>query len=322
MGAISMTVENKAVEPVIDHDFYGAILDSISACLCVIDRAGEIVYVNRSWREFARCNDGDQDAMRGNYLKVCEAAADAGCQDAQQVFQGLKRLIAGLDEEFSCEYPCHSPNDERWFMLMARPLRHGEGDFFVLKHKEISDRKFHEREIERLSVTDALTGLANRRKFESAAIDLWELHQRSGVDLSLVLIDIDHFKLINDNFGHPYGDQCLREVSRVVARECRRTNDLAARIGGEEIAILLSDTSLEAAIDLADRVRLAVQGLGLEHAAQASFDVVTVSLGVAAMVPAKDDSFAALYKLADQALYQAKHSGRNRVCTPNAVADS
>lgn len=164
---------------------------------------------------------------------------------------------------------------------------------------------------------DGLTGLANRRELDQRLIAEWSRAARQGAPLSVLMLDVDHFKLYNDRYGHPVGDQCLRAVAGAVAEQARRATDLAARFGGEEFTLVLPDTGAAQAQEIAERLRSQVQALALDHAASPSARHVSVSIGVATCHPhagAAQPGVSALMSKADQALYAAKAQGRNRVC--------
>jgi diguanylate cyclase (GGDEF)-like protein len=169
-----------------------------------------------------------------------------------------------------------------------------------------------EREASRLSeyaYRDQLTGIANRRSFDEALESEWRRGLRSSRPLSLLMVDIDHFKLYNDEFGHPQGDWALRAVAGEIARAARRPGDFAARYGGEEFTIVLPETATEGAIAAAEAVRASIRELGIEF----KKDTLTVSVGCATIVPADGSNPAALIAAADAALYAAKSAGRDRV---------
>jgi diguanylate cyclase (GGDEF)-like protein len=165
-----------------------------------------------------------------------------------------------------------------------------------------------------LSGEDALTGVANRRRFDQALLQESARLARVGMPLALLMIDVDHFKTYNDRYGHPAGDECLRQVARLLKRHAKRPGDLVARYGGEEFAILLANTDHAGARALAEEVRSALIALALPHQGNPA-GIVTVSIGLH-VVAAPDEPVAAtrLVELADQALYAAKAAGRNTVC--------
>jgi diguanylate cyclase (GGDEF)-like protein len=168
--------------------------------------------------------------------------------------------------------------------------------------------------LEAMLRTDVLTGLYNRRAFNTAIATEWRRSRREQIAVSLVMIDIDMFKGFNDRYGHPAGDQCLRLVAAALDDQTRRPGDLAARLGGEEFVILLPNTEEAGAIKVAERVRACVEALGLAHAGSPRGHV-TISVGVATSRPFDwSDEPAGLIDAADRALYRAKAGGRNTVC--------
>ncbi len=170
-------------------------------------------------------------------------------------------------------------------------------------------------ELEALAVIDSLTGIANRRKFDEYLASEWLRLSREQAPLSLILGDIDHFKLYNDTYGHQRGDLCLRQVAQAIQQAVKRPADLTARYGGEELAIVLPRTNQEGAASLAQQIRLHIQALQIPHIASPVDLYVTLSLGVASFIPNHDTSPQDLIAIADQNLYQAKKMGRNRVVT-------
>ncbi|HYF60117.1 MAG TPA: diguanylate cyclase [Burkholderiaceae bacterium] len=167
---------------------------------------------------------------------------------------------------------------------------------------------------------DGLTGVANRRHFdERLAVD-WRRAQRERTPLSLMLVDVDQFKLYNDRYGHQAGDDCLRRVAALASAEIRRPGDLLARYGGEEFAMLLPDTPAEGAARLAARLVERVFAEGLVHETSRVAPVVTVSVGAATARPSiEGGDVERLVRLADRRLYEAKLSGRNRACPPTEL---
>jgi diguanylate cyclase (GGDEF)-like protein len=164
------------------------------------------------------------------------------------------------------------------------------------------------------ALLDGLTGVANRRKFDEDVQTDWRQCLRETAPLSLVLIDIDYFKLYNDRYGHQAGDNCLKLVAKALAETLRRPYDKLARYGGEEFACLLPKTELAGASAIAERMQTRVSGLRVEHLGSDVDQVVTISLGVASMVPTPSITPELLLKAADQQLYEAKRTGRARVC--------
>jgi diguanylate cyclase (GGDEF)-like protein len=179
--------------------------------------------------------------------------------------------------------------------------------------QDITHQKQLEKELERLSFIDGLTGISNRRRFDEAIQREWQRAMRHRNSISLILCDIDHFKLYNDTYGHQSGDECLKKVAARIEKTPSRVVDLTARYGGEEFVILLPDTEKEGAIVVAENIRKNVKALGIPHSASLLTPVVTLSLGVATLIPKRNQDFTDLIKTADKALYIAKQKGRNRV---------
>ncbi len=168
-------------------------------------------------------------------------------------------------------------------------------------------------QLRKLSVVDGLTGIANRRNFDEELTRIWRRAQREGAPVSLVLIDIDHFKKYNDHYGHLAGDDCLRRVAQALQHAVKRPFDLVARYGGEEFAVVLPDTGIPGAKRLAEEMRNAVEALDIAHAASPVSGRVTISSGAAAMAPEAGAQPDLLIAAADACLYEAKLAGRNRV---------
>lgn len=177
-----------------------------------------------------------------------------------------------------------------------------------------SQRKLQEArdQLETLSLTDALTGLANRRSLDISLDREWHKNNRAQTSFSLLMIDIDHFKLLNDHYGHAHGDECLRLVSAALLKSLRRATDIAARLGGEEFTVLLPATNAEGARQTAERIRSDVEALKLPHA-KSELGYITISIGVATQEGQRIGAASDLLRAADNALYRAKHAGRNRI---------
>lgn len=179
--------------------------------------------------------------------------------------------------------------------------------------RDISQRKQMEEALQKLSVMDGLTGVGNRRLFDETLNREWKRAMRDQIPLSLIMLDIDFFKLYNDSYGHQGGDTCLKQVATALDQYTHRPTDLVARYGGEEFAVILPETTLEGAAELAEAIRSSIEGLQIEHNKNAVSPYVTVSLGVSTMVPERGVSHGQLISNADKALYRAKEKGRNQI---------
>ena len=199
------------------------------------------------------------------------------------------------------------------YRLRERRARQREEKLMRLVEQRTRELEDANRRLERLSLVDDLTGVANRRRFDEAFDVEWRRGCRSGTPLSLMIVDVDAFKLFNDTYGHLEGDACLRRVAETLASCLSRAADLAARFGGEEFVALLPHASAEEAGRLAERLRERIQSLAIPHASSPVAAVVTVSVGCATAVPTEEGIPSALLASADAALYAAKRAGRNRV---------
>lgn len=289
-------------------------MDALTSNICVVDSEGVIVAVNRAWRQFAAGNAADMSRSNVgvNYLEVCRAAAGPASEEASAFAEGMASVLRGKNQLFQMEYPCHSPDELRWFQARVTPLRplsgaHIQNASAVVSHMNITDRIRVEQELAKLAATDPLTGLPNRRFFEEVANA--ELHQvlRFGKRASLVMIDIDRFKSINDTHGHAAGDDVLRAVATLSKNVVRR-DDLFFRFGGEEFVCLMRGTDERGAVAVAEKLRIAIEQLRIPSV-KASISL-TASFGVAG-ITADDRSIDSVLARADKALYRAKAEGRN-----------
>ena len=220
--------------------------------------------------------------------EVAQAAIREGAQDFLVKGQTDAQTVAR-----SIRYAIERKKIQRELVAMASMLERANARLQELAHQ------------------DPLTGLANRRHFDQTLAAEWSRAGRAPSELSLVLIDIDHFKAYNDHFGHPAGDECLKAVAGALRAVARRGSDLVARFGGEEFAVLLPSTPAHGARVVAEAMRHSVEDLRIPHAPGAG-TVVTVSLGFATAVPSAGGDPSALLRDADRALYRAKAQGRNR----------
>lgn len=436
------------------------LLDALNLQVAVLDEHGIIVAVNEEWKRFARENGGDGvNAYVGtNYLNVCDVDACGRDEGARAALAGIRALVAGAQDRFTAEYPCHAPTEQRWFLLRMTRFSHAGKTYIATTHEDITPRKLAEQRLrqtestlrevleslpvgvwvmnekgeivhgnpasrniwngalyvgperfgeyrawrlkdgqpitadewagtrairngettideeiriqcfdgsrkiilnsaiplrdeaghitgaimvnqditsrklveeqlreanlavdaanrhlqevlerERLNArTDELTGLSNRRHFFEMGERLFNVARRYGTSLSVLLFDIDHFKRINDRYGHQFGDTVLKTVARIASDRIRDA-DLLARYGGEEFIVILPNTGSKQALAAAEHVREGIaecRNVGGEPGL-----TVTVSIGVAEIVPG--ETLQQLIQRADLALYAAKGAGRN-----------
>lgn len=237
-------------------------------------------------------------------------------EDRHLITETIKLLASGRVSE-ACTQARALCRDgtTKWVEATAR-LEPGHSASFeaVLVMRDISQRKRLEEELTALALQDGLTGLANRRSFDQTLDGEWRRTLREGGEMALLLLDIDHFKLYNDAYGHQAGDDCLRAVAACVSRYARRPGDAACRYGGEELAVILGSTGQEGAFALAEEIRSAIAELSLPHEGSPTSGHVTVSIGVATALARVGGSIRmpeSLLQAADHALYKAKTGGRD-----------
>jgi diguanylate cyclase (GGDEF)-like protein len=224
----------------------------------------------------------------------------------------LQEHLYRLSTSLTAEVRERQAAEERLQKLIQAITRE-KGDLEILVQILIDQGDDSAEEGEKARI-DGLTQIANRRRFDEYLLQEWGRHLRMQHPLSLLICDVDHFKLYNDGYGHQAGDECLKSVAKAIS-QCFRTGDLVARYGGEEFAMVLPHTDRAGAVRVAERVRSAVAAAVLPHAASPVCDRVTLSIGVACRTPQPTDGADArtLVEEADRNLYLAKHGGRNRV---------
>ena len=240
------------------------------------------------------------------------------------------QLILKGENEAECDIERKSENTVNSFILTASRYRGLDGGLLgmVESFKDITERKRiaaklqkANQKLNRLILIDGLTQIANRRRFDECLKQEWVRMARGKLPLSVIMCDVDCFKLYNDHYGHLLGDDCLRSVSWAIGYCAKRPADLAARYGGEEFAVLLPNTNTEGAVFVAESIRMKVQDLMIDHAASPVHKYVTLSLGVSSVIPEYGANPQTLLEASDSALYEAKRAGRNQVCV-KSIGDS
>ena len=187
--------------------------------------------------------------------------------------------------------------------------------FFVENSRMEQSLLSANKELRSLSETDSLTGLANKRKYKSTLEAEWKRAIRNGNPLTMIVLDVDHFKNYNDLYGHQQGDVCLRRLADILKNHCKRVTDLAARYGGEEFIILLPESDAEKSFLFCETIRKCIIDGKSLHAGNPNIGIVSCSFGITTMIPRKDYNPSVLFERADKALYEAKKTGRNKtVC--------
>ncbi|MFD0960022.1 sensor domain-containing diguanylate cyclase [Paenibacillus chungangensis] len=281
-----------------------AILDSLRDQLCLIDPSGKIIFVNQAWINAALNNGGDLEScgIGANYLEVCK--------EEEEIHTGISSVLSRESDYFANEYPCHTPDTQRWFYMQVAPLYTNDQGMkgAVIWHVDITEKKLLENKLKMYAVTDPLTSLYNRRFFDQKLKKEMLRAKRRKRLMSILLVDIDHFKEINDTFGHSIGDHALRELSFLmleVTKEC----GICARLGGDEFAILLPERNASDLSIIAETLLNRIRRLTI----RAGKETLHISVSIGGTSFKGDMNKKQVVETADEALYTAKRRGKNQV---------
>ena len=258
------------------------------------------------------CNEAARERLGMRPLEGGGVSPPAAFTSSESWLEFCRQALSGGSARLEWRIPQPDARDAV-IEILARSIAEDGRSYIVAVGRDISLQKQRERELLERSLRDGLTGLWNRRAFEERLAESWHASQRNQQPLSLVLIDVDHFKIYNDRLGHTAGDDCLRSVAQSLRGGVLRAGSMVARFGGEEFVALLEGTPGDGALAAAERLRQCVQALALPHPGSSAAPYVTVSLGVACLTPGADSLAGSLIQAADAALYRAKQGGRNRV---------
>lgn len=294
-----------------------AVVNNMSESMLIFDVNGIIQFTNPACNHFLGYADGQliehsiaellDDPLGQEYLNHFNDESDPA-QTKSALPHGPQEVsIKHQNGECLCMDMTITP------MFLRQPLYIGMLHDIKM-HKQSQDALL------KLAHIDRLTNIANRRHFDGFLQKEWQRAQRNGTQLSLVLLDVDEFKLYNDKLGHQSGDACLQQVAQAIQRHAKRPSDIAARYGGEEFVLVFAETGIDTAKMLAETVRAHIEDLHLPHPQSSASSWVTVSIGVASLTPTHGLLIDALFAAADQALYRAKAGGRNRVEVANMAA--
>ncbi len=316
----------KVGTPVSDADYSFAVnlMQYLVVPTFVLDAQGQVLIWNKACERLtgllASEVVGTKAHWRGFYDSPRPCLADLIVQNRGAE---MNSLYVEHDDPTGLGYGLHAQNwcampglgNQLYLAIDAGPIYNAQGQLLAVVEtlRDMTAQKTTQIELERLATHDGLTNLVNRRGFD-VRLDV-ELSRaiRDQQSMALIMIDVDHFKRFNDTYGHQMGDDCLRSVASVLATAAQRPSDLVARYGGEEFAVILPSVDHAGACAVAERIRQSVAALAIPHSGSDGREVVTVSVGLACGIPARGMSEKNLITLADQALYRAKHTGRNRV---------
>jgi diguanylate cyclase (GGDEF)-like protein len=315
-------------------DFSVRLMEQLVVPTFVIDAECRIIIWNRACERLTGIPAsevvGTREHWRGFYDKPRPCLADLVALGRTEE---IEALYVSHDHAGESASPTQGRKAENWCVMPrigarlylavdAGPIydSHGKVVAVVETLRDMTVQKMAQVELERMALRDGLTSVANRRSFDNSLNVEWRRATRESRALSLLMIDVDFFKLYNDTYGHQGGDECLRRVAGALSGVVKRTSDGVARYGGEEFAILLPATDEPGARVVAERIRAAVEDLAIPHARSEVADRVTISVGAASLVVPLHGEPTQLVGLADQALYRAKQLGRNRVAMAETAA--
>jgi diguanylate cyclase (GGDEF)-like protein len=313
-----------------DRAFAHQMMETLAIPLFVLDRSGRVMLWNHACERLTGVMAdniiGTADHWRCFYTTPRPTLADIMLANSSREpgshYEGHGHSANGarLTAESWCDMP--RVGRKRYLAADASPLYDDDGCLSAVVEtlRDLTEEKQAQVALEQLATRDGLTGLANRRCFDDTLLAEWTRAMRAGQPLSLLMVDVDHFKAYNDTNGHLGGDECLKRIAESVQSEMR-ANDLVARYGGEEFAVILPNQSLKGAAIVAERIRRRVERLQVpavaQHGAAATpMRQVTVSIGAATALASSEHSASELVAIADAALYRAKHLGRNRIGIP------
>jgi diguanylate cyclase (GGDEF)-like protein len=304
-----------------NYEFLKAIVDASMDSIVVIEPNGDFVFTNHSWHDLGRVSswfpDGDWKGC--NYLKACDVAAVEGDRFALQAADGIRKVSRAEQDVYYLEYPCDKALNSRWFLMRVSQFVLHQSQYLVISHHEITARKLAEEEAKNLAHVDDLTGIANRRRFEEFLRHQWRRSARMKTPISLAMIDIDHFKQVNDTYGHGIGDKYLKFLSSLFARSAQRPDDICARFGGEEFTLVLGSTASEGAVQVLQKLMKNVRNLKIPNENADTTSTLTLSIGLATMYPDQNNQHEDLLLSADKLLYSAKSAGRDAIAVSAMV---
>jgi diguanylate cyclase (GGDEF)-like protein len=335
-ASAAVWAEGKGASPAVVVDLVGAqaaervsfvypqlargLLDALDASTCAVDAQGIIIAVNAAWRAFSAHNGGNErrTGLGVDYQAACAVPGDsADAHDAAKVAEGLRGVMAGGTARFQHDYPCHSPQEHRWFSVRVAPLDLQGGRGAVLSHVDVTQLHDVQEALAHQSLHDALTGLPNRLllndRLSQALADARRLHLTVGVGF----LDLDHFKRINDTLGHAAGDDLLVQVAKRLRRQLRN-GDTAARLAGDEFVVVWRNLATQD--DAAGLRSRLTEALAPPFTLGGTEIAVSISIGVA--LSQHEQTGPELLVAADTVMYEAKRQSRVQPRPSDAVPGS
>jgi diguanylate cyclase (GGDEF)-like protein/PAS domain S-box-containing protein len=291
------------------------LVNSLDEGLLLVEANGRIQYANPACERYLGYAPSELTGLALGHLLPGAVADDYLAYIRRWIDDPTSERYRGAREEMIRR----RDGSPRAMDFSLTPMHAGEPLFVALLH-DITHHKQSETALQRAALVDPLTKIANRRHFDTFLEKEWQRAIRSAEPLSLIVLDVDHFKLYNDTLGHAAGDACLRKVAEALQSHALRPTDLAARYGGEEFVLLFAETAAENALHLAEVIRAHIEGLMVPNPRSPTSKWITVSIGVATIVPTKLDVKEQLFIAADRVMYEAKEAGRNQVRAIHAGA--
>ena len=286
------------------EDKFKSLINSMNDIVFTLDMEGQYTGVFGSWVK--RYGMGSEFFIGQTPSQVFGTEKGIVHEEAE------KLALKGEDTVY--DWYQETEDGTQYYETSLSPIKNSEGKItgIVGVGRDITDKKIIEEKLRNLSYKDGLTQVFNRRYFDEVLEKEWKKAARNSTTLSLLMLDIDHFKVYNDTYGHQQGDDCLKAVALSLNETVKRVGDLVSRYGGEEFTVILPETNEEGAISVAEKIRLNIEALMLPNINSGVKPFVTISAGIATIVPATLSSYEILINNADKALYKAKESGRNR----------
>lgn len=305
------------------NELLGKVIDATTQGVTITDADGTILYVNKAFMEITGFSEKEVIGQNPRILKSgIHKASFYRHLWTSLITKGYWQGEIWNKNKLGVAYP-------EWINITAIRDDSGKIENYVAVFSDITELKKIEKELvevneslSKLTNLDGLTGIANRRAFNEKLKYEWKRSRRSKSPLSLVMLDIDYFKRFNDTYGHQQGDECLKQVAMVLEATVTRTGDLVARYGGEEFVVILPDTDQNGGRKIAEELRRSIEALKIPNEKSSVVPYVTISVGVSTYYPTTRGLTHDKYvELTDNALYEAKKQGRNRVQVADIISE-